>query len=359
MNSMREDLDRAMAGVCVPAQLRERILSGGEGRRRSGPYSRIAALAACLLLAVCLVRFDAVAARAGRLLRSLTGLGAVPDGAAVLVQREPLTWTQGDRLYLVEDAFQRGGFVYVPVEVLSRSGERTSGGGQGSLFLQAQLSSEGRAFDSVWRAVWPEETVVVDNGKVQTPFLDLHEWEYLSGRYGALGYRTCASHTYTFRADLLPEEGYVLHVRDYAHDLSWDHTLELAEPEAVDAVCASRAVGEGTVTALAAADGRSVSFYAELDPARTGGDAALVQLWVNPASGVTFVDEYGNRYPGALRRFGNTERYNPVVLLPEEPEGKIVSIEVHELGYNLMDTGDRREQERSVYEDLGWTIEIP
>ena len=52
MNSMREDLDRAMAGVCVPAQLRERILSGGEGRRRSGPYRRIAALAACLLLAV-------------------------------------------------------------------------------------------------------------------------------------------------------------------------------------------------------------------------------------------------------------------------------------------------------------------
>lgn len=347
-----------MAGVCVAAELRERILSGGEGRRKNRPYRRIAALAACLLLAVCLVRFDAVAAGAGRMLRYLTGLGAVPEGAAVLVQREPLAWAQGDRLYLVEDAFQRGGFVYVPVEVLSRSGERTSGGGQGTLFLQAQLLAEGRALDSVWRAVWPEETIVVDNGKVQAPFFDLLEGEYLSERYGELGYRTCASYIYTFRTDLLPEESYVLHIRDYAHELSWDYTLELAEPEAVDAVCASRTVGVGTLTALAAADGRSVSFYAELDSAPTGGDAVLVQLWINPACGVTFVDEYGNRYPGALRRFGNTERYNPVVVLPEEPEGKIVSVEVREVGYNIS-VGDRREQERLVYEDIGWTIEIP
>ena len=336
------------------------IAAAGEERTpRRHTARRVLAAAACLALVLCIGNYQALAAGVERALRYFAGVGAVEQGEEILVQEGSLSFDDGTRLYLIEGAYQRDGVLTVPVEVISREEPVNKSGGRKEQYLRLTVYAGGEELASVFRG---SEGELIETSKAQgTPMWPLSDGSdrWVDAFYLPRGYRGSADAVFLMALPQGAEGPYTFTLEDYGNNETWEGTLALGTPQAQEILQVSRTVGEGTVTALVGADGRSVAFYAELDPALTQAGERLLQL---TAHDVWFLDDRGDRYEGAMRRYATAAAYLPEIHLAEEPEGEIVAIEVGTIWYDIVRTdvpmGKEGSQYHPKYEDLGWVIDL-
>ena len=84
------------------------------------PWRRLGALAACLALILCLTNYQALATGVQTLIRYFSGVGAAETGADLRIQDGELEFELSGRTYLISGAYARDGFLFVPLEVVSR-----------------------------------------------------------------------------------------------------------------------------------------------------------------------------------------------------------------------------------------------
>ena len=361
-----QDYRRLFDRVAPGPELVERTIKAAEGGvrpRRRAPLRRLAALAACVGLVLGLFNYQALAAGAERVLHYFFGVGAAEQEESLLIQEEALSMENRENLFLIVGAYQRDGLLTVPLDVLSRS-ETPDRVWDRQKFRMTVYGADGEKLPCVVRTAEGELTEVANSGRVED-FSPLEGWlSWLSQTYLPQGYANGGSMACLMKVPQGQTGPYTFEVEAYSisdgwGEVLWSGTLALDTPQALDSFQTSWELGEGTVTALVAANGHSVAFYARLDPERTEAGEYLVQLVVPE---VWFVDEEGNRYQGYMRRYTLAEEYLPEFRLVGEPEGEIVAIEVEQVGYSIARTtrpldSDER-QYYPVYKELDWVISL-
>ena len=360
-----QDYRRLFDRVSPGPELVERTLAAAEGggrTRRRIPLRRLAALAACAALALGLVNYPALAAGAERMLHYFFGVGAAEQEDSLRIQSETLQYHDGENLYLIDGAYQQDGLLTVPVDVLYPT-EPPERQGDEYRYRLTVYGAGGEALPRVVRVNGGELLEITGAADFSPHRLD-HDLSWLSQTYLPQGYVSGGSATFLIELPQGAEGPYAFALDAYSigggwQGTVWEGTLEMDTPQALDSFQTSWELGEGTVTALAAADGRSVAFHARLDPERTQAGERLIQLVVPE---VWFIDEEGNRYQGYMRRYALAEEYLPELRLVGEPEGEIVAIEVDQVDYNIVRTtrplDSEERQYYPVYKELGWVIPL-
>ena len=276
-------------------------------------WRRLGALAACLALILCLTNYQALATGVQTLIRYFSGVGAAETGADL-----------NGRTYLISGAYARDGFLFVPLEVVSRSEERLNKNDYQNLYVKLEISQDGQVL-----AGSNPFLDLSDNGsyaagqytaltRKRIPFSPLQEEQYLGWRYLPEGYQSYAQAVFTYEA-ANPAERYTLRVEDYLTDQVMEVELTLAPPEEISAICEQRTVGEIQVTALVSADGRRLSLYGAMANADEWWKS-LVELQADPIYGVQFLEADGTYHQGLPRRPGGTDGagYAQEILLTED-----------------------------------------
>lgn len=322
-------------------------------------WKRLGALAACLALILCLTNYQALATGVQTLIRYFSGVGAAETGADLRIQEGELEFELSGHTYLISGAYARDGFLFVPLEVVSRSEERLNNGYQ-NLYVKMEVSQDGQTL-----AGGNPFLDLQDNGSYATgqytalerkrfPFSPLEEEQYLGWRYLPEGYQTYAQAVFTYEATN-PAERYTLRVEDYLTNQVAEVELALAPPEEVSAICEQRTVGEVQVTALVSADGRRLSLYGTMANADEWWKS-LVELQAEPINGVQFMETDGTCHPGIPRRPGGTDGagYAQEILLTQET-GPITAVRIGCIYYAY---DDMDEGLVSRWVDLDWVISL-
>ena len=332
-------------------------------RKPARPLSwrRLGALAACLALILCLTNYQALATGVQILIRYFSGVGAAEPGDDLRIQEGELEFELSGRTYLISGAYARDGFLFVPLEVVSRSEERRSGDAYQNLYVKMEASQDGQNL-----AGSNPFLDLQDNGSYSTgqytalerkriSFSPLGEEQYLGRRYLPEGYQTCAQAVFTYAlAD--PEGSCTLRVEDYLTDQATEVTLILAPPEEIAAVCEQRTVGEVQVTALVSADGRRLSLYGAMAKEEEWWKS-LVELQAEPIYEVQFMEADGTCYQGVPRRPGGTDGAGyPQEILLTQDTGPITAVRIASVCY-AYDDMDEGLVHRCV--DLDWVIPLP
>ena len=124
---MRYTLEDLLEEADLTALTGEAMEEPVKKQKRWG-WRRVVAIAACAVVVLGVLNYSALAAGADKLVRYLTGLGAVEEGMEVYVQPAPLEWTSGDWTYSVE-AIQYAGTISVKVNQTSTQNEPQLDGG--------------------------------------------------------------------------------------------------------------------------------------------------------------------------------------------------------------------------------------
>lgn len=335
-------------------------------------WRRAAAVAACLALVVCLANFGAIAAGVERLFRYVAGVGAVPEESLILVQEEPIEWTYDGRKYVVR-ARQQNGHIMVELDVLSKQVEVDRFGDPLVQYYKIDVLAGDTPLTYGYydrRNGWETYENRSGGGACFYPLPGaggmLDERRYFEAGYNTMAYRDDA-----FEVAQQPEEGYTLRVEELINsDMVMEIPLRLVEPAAISAVTDTLTLEEGTVTALVSSDGTSVTFGFE--PVQLPEDTYLNQLFVNE---VTFKDEFGNSYQGEYRnlRSGAGAAFMSELVLTQEPEGKITTVEIQ--GLTIIYAEWQEEPEITMEDgvrvvnhwkwpsvtrdNLNWVIELP
>ena len=322
-------------------------------------WKRLGALAACLALILCLTNYQALATGVQTLIRYFSGVGAAETGADLRIQEGELEFELSGRTYLISGAYARDGFLFVPLEVVSRSEERLNNGYQ-NLYVKMEVSQDGQTL-----AGGNPFLDLQDNGSYATgqytalerkrfPFSPLEEEQYLGWRYLPEGYQTYAQAVFTYEATN-PAERYTLRVEDYLTNQVAEVELALAPPEAISAICEQRTIGEVQVTALVSSDGRRLSLYGAMANADEWWKS-LVELQAEPIYGVQFMEADGTCHSGLPRRPGGTDGagYAQEILLTEDT-GPITAVRIERIYYAY---DDMDEGLVSRWVDLDWVISL-
>lgn len=311
-------------------------------------WRRAAAVAACLALVVCLANFGAIAAGVERLVRYVSGVGAVAPEEQILLQEEPAEWEHSGSTYRVQGAYQMDGYVYLTVEVMSDNVDT-------ACTLWAQLRQDGEVLPVYFGVDWPE-----DYECSTTRFLSVEEWrqEYrdmgleFAGQYGK---EALALFSMTFRAGA--GSSYELLLRDGPDGPGTTINLEFTDrTQELRAVQETFAIGEEPVRVSVSEDGRRV--FVEMDQYTSDG---LLIAGLMPTH-VIFTDGAGIRYPGAARYRINWNHPSLEVILQEEPAAPVTCVEISGMKFATEDTArPRSDGERfglQEYDNLGWRIKL-
>lgn len=322
-------------------------------------WKRLLALAACLALILCLTNYQALATGVQTLIRYFSGVGAAETGANLRIQEGELEFELSGRTYLISGAYAQDGFLFVPLEVVSRSEERINNGYQ-NLYVKLEASQDGQSLTG-----GNPFLDLADNGsyaagqytaltRKRIPFSPLEEEQYLGWRYLPKGYQTYAQTVFTYEA-VNSADSYTLRVEDYLTDQVMEVELALAPPEEISALCEQRTVGEVQVTALVSADGRRLSLYGTMVKEEEWWKS-LVELQAEPIYGVQFLEADGTCHQGLPRRPGGTDRagYAQEILLTEDT-GPITDVRIGRI-YYAYDDMDEGLVNRWV--DLDWVISL-
>lgn len=304
--------------------------------RRRAPWRRLGAVAACAALVLCLANYQALAAGVERVVRYFAGVGAVDQGAEAMVLAEPLTWTDGDSLYLLEDVMQRGGWLYVHMEIVSAQTESECG-------VEIELCpAEGDEGE------WLSEEKAVDAGRYAVEYLK--DWRAeLGGQWLDAGYETHMDVTPVFQVGDLAREKYVLKIRiDGKEEIVKELDLIPIAEQAV--VMDSRTFPEGTVTVLVSEDGRGVTNIVDWAPEWEASYPYIphdLYLSFVGASGQRYRPEFYNSYREGFERVEYT--------LPEDVTEEIVAVEIDAVAFDPPPAS----VESVRHEELDWIIELP
>lgn len=323
-------------------------------------WRRLGALAACLALILCLTNYQALATGVQTLIRYFSGVGAAETGADLRIQEGELEFELSGRTYLISGAYARDGFLFVPLEVVSRSEERLNKNDYQNLYVKLEISQDGQNL-----AGSNPFLDLSDNGsyaagqytaltRKRIPFSPLQEEQYLGWRYLPEGYQSYAQAVFTYEA-ANPAERYTLRVEDYLTDQVMEVELTLAPPEEISAICEQRTVGEIQVTALVSADGRRLSLYGAMANADEWWKS-LVELQADPIYGVQFLEADGTYHQGLPRRPGGTDGagYAQEILLTQDT-GPITAVRIGRIYYAYDDMDDGLV---SRWVDLDWVISL-
>lgn len=330
--------------------------------KRAAGWKRLGALAACLLLVVCLANMEAIATGVDRLWRYVSGVGAVPDAAQVLVQAEKAELVDGERVYRVVNAYQQDGLVHLTVEVLFYGDE------QGTVFLAAGLTSDGKRCLNYEG----ERFGTSDFGGTVTQITDMGQWSdyFHEMGYGSVesrydGARAMTGSAMTFQAG----EGDEYQVDIYCGPdpgaervpmgsmIVGSVALKLAPSEEQPAQPYTTQTRWGGLTALVSGEGKRVQLVLEQPEEET---LRAVRLWPRD---LRFVDELGNRYPGVpIQLCMDQERQTQEIEIEREPEAPIVAIEIPSIEMMMEDaeeTSNGPERFSTDGDDgLDWIIEL-
>lgn len=327
---------------------------------RSLSRRRLGALAACLALVLGLVNYQALAAGVQSIIRYFSGVGAVEGGDDLRIQAGELEFELSGRTCLISGAYARDGFLFVPLEVVSRSEERLNGNASQNLYVKMEASQDGHALSGSNPFLDLADSGSYATGQLtalerrRIPFSPLEEEQYLGWRYLPEGYQTCARAVFTYELTD-PEGSCTLLVEDYLTDQVREVALTLAAPEEVSAVRAQRTVGEVRVTALVSSDGRRLSLYGAMDNEEAWWQS-LVELRTEPIQEVQFLGADGVCYQGVPRRPGGTEGAGyPQEILLTEDAGPITSVRIGRIYYTY---DDMDEGLVSRWADLDWVIPL-
>lgn len=361
---MTEENYRALFDRASPGRdLVEDTLAAAERPRRKGvPTKRLAAALVCLALVLGVGNYQALAAGVQRMVRYFTGVGAAPAQADLLIQGETLQRDDGERLFLIEGAYQRDGLLTIPVDVLYRSEPATPESDEYRYRLTV-YDGNGETLPNVYRT-GGGEVQEISGGAYFSPSKLEESLSWLSQTYLPQGFVSAGSNCFLMKLPQGEEGPYSFALDAYTvgggwEDTVWEGVLTLNTPQATETIQVSREIGEGTVTALVRPDGRSIAFYAQLAPEKLEAGESLFQFVVYR---VWFIDEAGNRLKGYMRRYALAEDYLPEVRLVGEPEGEIVAIQVDQVKYNIIRTDQPMSSENQqyfrTYRDLNWAIDL-
>ena len=277
-------------------------------------WRRGLALAACGLLAVGLLNFEAIAAGTQRLWQYIAGVGAVEVESTVLVQGEDIVWMLDDRKYNVSGAYEKDGVLTLHVRLYTEQLIK------GDAWFDIVLLENGKPCQTVWGH---------DAERSETPFTQSAEWEAAEDLWGYVmpeAYAATGSFAGTNPSFYTEGSGtYTVQIwAKGAHGERWGEPLSaelrLRTPESQAFEAHTMAQDGGVLTALVSEDGRRISFYLE---------GAKENLSLRCPYHVWFVDEAGERYRGAMVSGpANLPAQSVEVRLETVPQAPIVSIEV-------------------------------
>ena len=324
------------------------------------PWRRLGTLAACLALILCLTNYQALATGVQTLIRYFSGVGAAETGADLRIQEGELEFELSGRTYLISGAYARDGFLFIPLEVVSRSEERLNGSTYQNLYVKMEVSQKGQAL-----AGSNPFLSLSDNGSYSTgqytaltrkriSFSPLREDQYLGWRYLPDGYQTYAQAVFTYETPN-PDGSYILRVEDYLTNQVREIDLTLTPPEEISAICAQRTVDEVRITALVSADGRRLSLYGTMAKSEEWWKS-LVELQADPIYGVQFMEEDGTCHQGIPRRPGGLDGAGyPQEILLTQDTGPITAVRIQRVYYAY---DDMDEGLISQWVDLDWVIPL-
>lgn len=323
-------------------------------------WRRLGTLAACVALILCLTNYQALATGVQTLIRYFSGVGAAETGADLRIQEGELEFELSGRTYLISGAYARDGFLFIPLEVVSRSEEGLNNNNYQNLYVKLEVSQDGQALSGSNPFL-----DLSDNGsyaagqytsleRKRIAFSPLEEEQYLGWRYLPEGYQTYAQAVFTYEA-ANSADSYTLQVEDYLTNQIMEVELTLAPPEEISAICEQRTVGEIQVTALVSADGRRLSLYGTMAKEEEWWKS-LVELQAEHISGVQFMEADGTCHQGLPRRPGGTDGagYAQEILLTQDT-GPITAVRIGRIYYAY---DDMDEGLVSRWVDLDWVITL-
>lgn len=349
-----------------PAQVDALCAQTAAPRRKGRGVRPILAAALCAALVLCLTNYSAIAAGVHGIIAYVSGVGAVAQSAGMLVQGEPIRWDieEEQETWIIEGSLLRDGVLYVHAASLSKlPAEHVHQSGSRHAQLKLEVSVNGTPLQSI--SFGPEGETFRSNYTRQSAYENFSSSgasygnDYWQQRFAAGGYVSYAGFLlWSFQVpEDLREGPFQLTLSEYQvpESFTYTDTLVMARPELVNMVQSTRNIGEGAVTLLVSAGGRSAALYGELDPEAVQKGEYLVQLTSD--HGVCFVDEAGNRYQGVVRPLNYGNGFMPEYCLLQEPEAPIVRVELSDIRYNI--GGARSGQRYPGYTDLDWTVSVP
>lgn len=410
MRYILEDLLEETDLAALTGEVLEEPVEKPKGRN----WKRLGALAACAVFIAGALNYSALAAGVDKLVRYLTGVGAVEAGVGVYTMEEPVTWTDGDWSYCAE-IMRYGKYALVSFRQATRAeepsvsddlwpevsyvegkygpsiriGNSAGGGDSPHLWYQIELLADGEPLlkENWWSPGTyfeeNEEAAITDNERMEgvpshsffQPCTWTPDWETGDGwtYYSFLNER--------FRVGDREVKEFVLRISSAEGRLLWEKTLCPTPVEAQSAIVDTYPLPKGgQVMALAAEDGRSVSFY-------TDQNAAIDEFGrfvkrVSPDSGdswVFFVGASGTSYNGKQSASTSVLGFGPSeYVVPEDVQEPITAIVIkglevvnalpqsstHRYWYGL-EKGWKEVREfydipeTYTVEDIEWVIEIP
>lgn len=355
---MRYTLDDLLEEADLAALTGE-ALEGPVKKSKGWNGKRLGALAACAVLVIGALNYSALAAGVDKLVRYLTGVGAVEAGVGVYTMEEPVTWTDGDWSYCAE-IIQYGKYALVSFRQATRAEEpsvsddlwlgvnhvegkygtgHSFGGNNGDLtqiWYQIELLADGEPLlkENWWSPGTyfeeNEEAAITDNERMEgvpshsffQPCTWTPDWETEDGwtYYSFLNER--------FRVGDREVKEFVLRISSAEGRLLWEKTMCPTPVEAQSAIVDTYPLPKGgQAMALAAEDGRSVSFYTDQNAAidEFGRFVGSVNAGYNNTT-IFFIGASGTSYQGK-RNDRNYVDFGPSeYVVPEDVQEPITAI---------------------------------
>ena len=355
-------------------------------------WKRFGAIAACAAVVLGVLNYSALAAGADKLVRYLTGLGAVEEGVGVYVQPAPLEWTSGDWTYCVE-AIQYAGTISVDVNQTSTKNEPQLDGGlladenqEGwtDITYRLELLVDGEALKQAVRFMnGNDEYNALFNerfyGKLDAN-CRLYQIEekwieegWLPAEWMPEGTRCYGTTSMSYAAKETPAESYCLRASTLDGQVLWEQPLKLVPADEQSAFTERRALPSGgEVLILVGGDGRSLSLYTDRNVVI---DSLGNRVWNVEPQKLFFVGASGKEYPADTRSIFQFDLVEYTA--PAEMEEPVIAIRIasasvtnalyHEIASKFMlENGETvRYMDRQLvpirfyYEDLDWLIELP
>ena len=340
--------------------LTDEAMAAPMNNRRRISWKWLGTTAACVALILCLANYQALAAGVKRVVDYFSGVGAVETGTDLRIQDGELEFELSGRTYLISGAYVRDGFLFVPLEVVSKSEERLNDTTYQTLYVKMDASQDGQAL----AGSNPFEDLS-DHGsysmgqytaleRKRILFSPLREEQYLGWRYLPEGYQSYAQAVFTYEmAD--PDGSCTLWVEDYLTNQVQQVELTLAAPQKVSAVSSQYTVDQVQITALVSQDGRRLSLYGTMNNQEEWWKS-LVDLQAEPIYGVQFIGADGTCYQGVPRRPGGTDGAGyPQEILLIQDTGPITTVRIQRIYYAY---DDMDEGQVSQWVDLNWVIQL-
>lgn len=340
--------------------LTDEAMSPRTARRIS--WRQLGALAACLALILCLANYQALAAGVQTLIHYFSGVGAAKTGADLRIQDGELEFELSGRTYLISGAYARDGFLFIPLEVVSKSEERLNASAHQNLYVKVTALQNEKALSGQnpftdlsnnGSYSWGQYTAL---NRKRIQFSSLSEEQYLGLRYLNQGYQSYAQAVFTYELADPDSSSCTLLVEDYLTNATQEVHLQLALPETIESFRSERRVEDILVTALVSKDGRRLSLFGAM-PNESEWWKSLVDLQADALYGVQFIGADGTCYQGVPRRPGglNGAGYPQEILLTQNT-GPITAVRIQRIYYAY---DDMDEGLVSQWVDLDWVIQLP